>query len=118
MSFVAGLVLGLIGTAVVVDVHQPETETVFVYGTLANPVVRTVICWCWAPGQPATLPGYAQRGRTLAPSSTATVTGSLLTVSSIALWRFDFYEGTPHYYQRERISIANELAWVYRKVEP
>lgn len=94
-----------------------RTETVFVYATLTNPLVRAYACLCFVPSEPTTLPGYYRDGRTIVASSTAAVRGALITVSPTELSRLDRYEGTPNNYRRESVTVDGEPVFVYIKNE-
>ena len=92
-----------------------RTETVFVYATLTNPLIRAYACRCLVSGEPATLPGYYRDDRTIIASSTSTVRGALITVSPAELARLDHYEGTPNNYRREIVFIEGNTVFVYIK---
>ena len=92
-----------------------RTETVFVYATLTNPLIRTYACRCFVGSQPSTLSGYYRDGRTIIASNTATVNGVIITVSPAELARLDRYEGVPIDYQRESLLVNDVPVFVYIK---
>jgi len=94
-----------------------RTESIFVYGTLKNPIIRTVMCRCITGSEPATLSNYQQEGLTIIPNETAVTTGRRIAVSPRALAHLDRYEDVPDNYRRETVVINNETVWVYIKNE-
>lgn len=117
-TFLIGLMVGMGMSATWQDWREPETERLFVYGTLTTPLIRHSICLCHTPTTPATLQGYEQRGLNIIPTSNSAVEGRLLQVSRTELFRFDRYEGVPHRYERIRVTIGDESAWVYQRTTP
>lgn len=92
-----------------------QTETVFVYGTLTDPIVRAYACWCIRDDTSAVLDGYYKKGRDVVASSTASVTGELITVTPEELARLDRYERVPEKYERIQITVGGEDVWLYDK---
>lgn len=93
--------------------HHERTESIFVYGTLTNPIVRAYACWCITDSEPATLTGYYKVGRDVVASSTATTAGALIQVTPRELMRIDRYEGVPRNYQRIRVEVDGQPVWLY-----
>lgn len=91
------------------------TESVFVYGTLTNPVIRSLVCRCLVSGIPSTLPDHAQDGLTIYYEPGSQVNGYILLITPSELQRLDKYERTPNRYRRETVRIDNQQHWVYIK---
>jgi gamma-glutamylcyclotransferase (GGCT)/AIG2-like uncharacterized protein YtfP len=101
-------------TLPLIPTHNPNrTETIFVYGTLKNPWIRTFACHCRTAAIPTTLSGYKKVGLTITPHASGEVEGFIITVDTIELAHLDQYEDVPHTYRRERLTINNEMHWVY-----
>jgi gamma-glutamylcyclotransferase (GGCT)/AIG2-like uncharacterized protein YtfP len=94
-----------------------RTETVFVYGTLANPLFRTYACRCLTSLEPAVLPDYEKVDLDIIPQANNQASGGIITVSEKELKRIDHYEGTPTNYRREEITIEGTTHWVYLKTK-
>lgn len=112
-SLVVGLVLGVLITSMAL--HGPRTESVFVYGTLTNPIIRSIACWCFTGATPVDAPGYQKVGLDIVVDEQEVVTGKIIQVSPQELRRLDRYERVPVRYKRERIIIADTEHWVYIK---
>ncbi len=93
--------------------HSQRGQTVFVYGTLMNPLYRTYACVCLTPLAPATLPGYTKVGRNIVENETGSVAGGLIRVTRAELARLDRYERVPYQYQRSTITIDSSTVFVY-----
>lgn len=91
------------------------SETVFVYNTLTNPLVRFYACRCTTPYAPATLSGYRLTENTITPDEAGTVTGQLLRVTRVELSRFDRFKGVPDVFVRSPITIEGQTVWIYSK---
>lgn len=93
-----------------------ETEYLFVYGTLKNPVIRFYACRCVTEESDAALPGYKKVGLNIVPEQSSAVAGALLRVTPLELKRLDRYENAPQKYQRTRVTLrGGEEVWVYSK---
>jgi gamma-glutamylcyclotransferase (GGCT)/AIG2-like uncharacterized protein YtfP len=118
-TFFAGIVAGAILSFLAIALYSPgneiRDETIFVYGTLTNPVIRMYACWCLTESQTAVLAGYSKIGLNIVPNEEDVVVGKLITVSPTELARIDRYEDTPDNYQRELIELNGEFVWVYQK---
>jgi gamma-glutamylcyclotransferase (GGCT)/AIG2-like uncharacterized protein YtfP len=118
-AFFAGVIAGAMLSFLAIALHSPgnETrdETIFVYGTLTNPIIRMYACWCLTESQTAVLAGYSKTGLNIVPDEEDVVVGKIITVSPTELARIDRYENTPENYQRNRIELNGELVWVYQK---
>jgi gamma-glutamylcyclotransferase (GGCT)/AIG2-like uncharacterized protein YtfP len=112
-----GLIVGAIATLLFIILFSPfgeeRTETIFVYGTLTNPIIRTYACWCLVGSTPATLADYRQAGLTVLPEPGAQVDGRLVTVSPTELARIDRYENIPDTYRRVQLDTTSTQAWIY-----
>ena len=112
------LVIGFIGFLWLTTPTDTErTETVFVYATLTNPIIRTLTCQCLTNLTPATLSQYEQINRTIVPNQTENVSGGLISVTPSELRRLDRYERVPTRYTREVVQVHNQPVWVYIKNE-
>lgn len=109
----------LISIALVLHTELTENDTdkssVFVYGTLKNPLVRLYACACLTSETPAILSGYRKEGLNIVLDSSSTVEGEILEVSQVELKRFDRYEDTPNNYRRRQVIIGDSTVWVYVK---
>jgi gamma-glutamylcyclotransferase (GGCT)/AIG2-like uncharacterized protein YtfP len=94
-----------------------RSETLFVYGTLMNPWIRSFACLCRTSTSEVTLTGYEKIGRNIVLSEGSTVDGYRIRLSPSELARVDRYEGVPENYRRERIMIDGTEHWVYFKNE-
>jgi gamma-glutamylcyclotransferase (GGCT)/AIG2-like uncharacterized protein YtfP len=112
-----GIVIGLILTVVFFWVNSASktdrTETLFVYGTLENPIIRSVMCRCVTVASNATLTDYRQAGLNIIPSPGELVTGELIRLSPQELSRLDRYEDVPNNYIRKAVEIDGDTVWVY-----
>lgn len=106
----------LIGSWFVWQHKQERTETIFVYATLTNPLVRTFACLCWTPLEPAILTGYRREYRTIVPEPATSTRGGLIQVTARELTQLDRYEGVPHRYNRIQVMVADREVWVYTKI--
>lgn len=115
-AFLLGLVVGVLGTTLLLVFTPPtesRTESIFVYGTLQNPIIRSLTCLCRTEPTPETLNGYEKVGRNIIPNARGVVNGSIIKVTETELARLDRYERVPHKYRRTRITIDNTEHWVY-----
>lgn len=94
-----------------------RTETLFVYGTLMNPWIRSFACLCRTSTTEVTLTGYEKVGRNIVPSEGSTVNGYRIRLSPSELARVDRYEGVPENYRRTTLTIDEQVHWVYLKNE-
>ena len=93
-----------------------ESEYLFVYGTLRNPIIRFYACRCVTEERDAFLPEYKKIGLNIVPEQSSVVAGVLLRVTPLELKRLDRYENTPQKYQRTRVTLrGGEEVWVYSK---
>jgi len=92
-----------------------RTESVFVYGTLQNPVFRAYACYCYTEGEKVTLDEYEKVNLNILPNPDEQVSGKIIKVSKKELERIDRYEDVPSNYRREQISIDDRIHWVYFK---
>lgn len=117
LAFTIGLIIGATSTLSLFILHSPpreaRTESVFVYGTLLNPYIRSVVCLCTTTPTEATLPDYRKVRRNIIPDNTHEVTGAVIRVSPLELRRLDRYERVPTKYQRREIIIEGDTHWVY-----
>lgn len=96
--------------------HQTTSETLFVYGTLKNPIIRFYACRCLTSSEELSVSGYRVEDRNLIPTDIdSKVNGYLLAVTPTELERFDRYEGVPEQYQRVKHNFDSLTAWVYVK---
>ena len=114
-GLLAGATLVLLSIILFSPFSEPRTETVFVYGTLTNPIIRTYACWCLSGSTPATLADYKKEGLTIIPKPGSQVNGQLITLSETELARVDRYESVPDNYKRFELSTKNTSLWVYIK---
>lgn len=117
MGMLSSFIGGSAGMIAASPYTQDRTERVFIYGTLLNPVTRTIACWCVTDTYPFTLTGYARTIRNIIPSPNGQVPGSIIAVSKRELARLDAYEGVPEKYVRTLIKINRRDVWVYLKNE-
>jgi gamma-glutamylcyclotransferase (GGCT)/AIG2-like uncharacterized protein YtfP len=96
----------------------------FAYGANANRSEMAERCPTAKWAGTATLPGHALRFRTHAdvePREGSRVYGVLWTIDAAALALLDQYEGYPHYYTREMVSVWQDgepiTAMVYHMVD-
>ncbi len=98
--------------------NQEQTEQIFVYGTLQNPLIRFLTCRCITPSEPYTVSGFRVVERDLLPAEReAVVQGQILEVTPVELARFDRYERAPERYVRVRASFIPSEPWVYLRRE-
>lgn len=118
-AFTAGVLSSFIGGSLGIIYASPyteqRTETIFVYGTLTNPVIRMYACLCKTPLTEATLEGYSKGNLTIFEAPSASVSGGLIAVSPKELARLDAYENIPDKYRRETVIVRNTPVWVYIK---
>lgn len=95
-----------------------RTERVFVYGTLTNPIVRSLACRCFVNEIQAHLSDYRKAGRlNIAPATGGSVTGEIIIVSAWELAQLDAYERVPERYQRIGVTIDGAPTWVYMRTK-
>lgn len=92
-------------------------ETLFVYGTLGDPLIQKRLLGRVIAGTPDTLMGFVRLTDGLpypvaVPDATSAIDGLVLQVTSRELARLDLYEGDG--YVRVQVSLASGTsAWVY-----
>lgn len=104
----------------------PQTEALFVYGSLRDPEVQMQVMGRLTPGLPDALLGYRKVPLAfpdgsvypiIEPDAAATVAGELIVVTRDELARIDQYETTA--YQRVQVQLeSGAWAWVYRAPPP
>lgn len=98
-------------------IDEAATHRVFVFGTLRNKFVRTLVTRSWIAGTPARLPGYRRTGLDLTPDPDAMTEGELLYVTPLQLRRLDRYERVGTRYERFLYPLDDgSMAWVYRRM--
>jgi len=99
-------------------IAQKQTQQVFAYGTLRQPVVRWLVIGRLPDVQPAALPGFRKQGRNVLPQPGAQTRGEVFAVSADELRRLDRYERLGLRYQRRRLPLASgSMAWVYQRLD-
>ncbi len=96
--------------------HEAGPHTVFAYGTLRHPLVRSLIIGRRVPVQAATLPGYRKEALNIIPDPDALTSGYIFEVSTDELRRLDRYERLGTRYERLLLPLAEGQAWVYRRL--
>lgn len=99
---------------------EPDQQhSLFVYGTLRNPLIRYLVIGRSVAYSPATASGYRRQGLNLEAAEDSEVRGKLLTVDSDELRRLDRYERLGVRYERVRLTLEEgQQAWVYQRLEP
>jgi gamma-glutamylcyclotransferase (GGCT)/AIG2-like uncharacterized protein YtfP len=96
------------------------TESLFVYGTLMNPLIQKRVFGRTTPGEPDTLVGYKKDSIRLdggvypiiKSAAECSVDGRVIEVTLAELRLIDIYEGPA--YQRKRVTlVSGREAWVY-----
>jgi gamma-glutamylcyclotransferase (GGCT)/AIG2-like uncharacterized protein YtfP len=96
------------------------TESLFVYGTLMNPLVQQRVFGRTAPGVADRLVGYRKDLIHLGsgvypiirPEAGAVVEGFVIHVTAAELALIDYYEGNA--YRRKKVTlVSGRKAWVY-----
>lgn len=91
------------------------TESIFVYGTLRNELIRFYACRCFVLDSPTTVQGFEKIGLNIVPSSTAAVDGDVIRVTPQQLQFIDTYENIPDTYTRSTLTIEGSEHFVYMK---
>lgn len=99
------------------EIDQEAEHRVFAFGTLTNPLVRTIVIRAYVPTEPAELEGYRRYRLDLLPEDDAVTEGRIFYVNATQLRRLDRYERVGVRYERYLYYLADgKPAWVYRRI--
>lgn len=102
-------------TTLAID-HEAE-HRVFAFGTLTNPVVRSMVILAYVPTEPGSLPGYRRHRLDLLPAEQEVTEGRVFYVNAQQLRRLDRYERVGVKYERYLYTLSDgKPAWVYRRI--
>lgn len=111
-------ILFLVYTIPYIIKDSPQyTESIFVYGTLQNELIRFYACRCFVIDTPITLYEFKKIGLNIVPSSASAVDGNIIRVTPQQLQYIDAYENVPDKYIRSTITIGSMEYFVYIKNE-
>lgn len=97
---------------------SPDTQPLFVYGTLQWAPLRFIIIGRFGQPQPARLPGFRREGLTIVADAEHDVEGQVVIVNDQELRALDRYERLGWRYQRIIITLDNSLrAWAYQRLD-
>ncbi len=99
-------------------IEEDATYSVFVYGTLTQPLVRWLVMGRAGDSDPAKLPGYRKEELDIKPAEGAVTEGQVITVNADELRALDRYERLGVRYERVEVTLQDgESVWVYRLME-
>jgi len=118
IGIIAGLGSGWLAAQWHENRVSEQSEELFVYGTLQNPLIRFLACRCLTPSEPYTLTGFQVVDLDLRPAPpNSQVSGHILSVTPVELRRFDHYERVPDRYVRVRAPFITNEPWIYLRSE-
>lgn len=98
-------------------IDQEAEHRVFAFGTLTNPIVRSLVIFGYVPTEPGALEGYSRHRLDLLPQEGAVTQGRVFYVNAVQLRRLDRYERVGVKYERYLYILKDgEPAWVYRRI--
>lgn len=119
--FLAGVFVGILlpvyTLPFLVNNSPQSSESIFIYGTLQNELIRFYACHCFVPDTSMTLDGFEKVGLNIVPSSSSSVEGNIIRVTPQQLKLIDDYENIPKTYTRSTVSIGDKEYFVYFKNE-